>query len=201
MIDARTLRKTRAAISAWLIACTALMMAALLIAAPADAQDTPQEVQFGDENIGVELYAETMPVAGKEWMLALRFTPDPDSDEEWHGYWSNPGDAGLGMQLELNLPEGWNQGEALYPVPQRFVQEIGEGRSLMNHIYKGAYSVLIPVKIPADADVSGLGSLTGFVNFLACTDMLCVPQDALLIAKPPTQSPSQFLKWRAQIAP
>ena len=202
MIDARTLHPMRAAICAWLLACAALVMGAILVAAPAFAQELPQEVRFGDENISVELYAETAPVAGQEWMLALRFTPDPDSDEEWHGYWSNPGDAGLGMQLQLNLPDGWEQGAALYPVPQRFVQEIGdEGGGLMNHIYKGAYSVLVPVKVPADADVSGAGRLTGFVNYLACTDMLCVPQDAVLIAKPPTKSPSQFPKWRAEIAP
>ncbi len=202
MIDARTLRTPRAAICAWLLACAALMMGALLVAAPALAQELSQDVEFGDENIGVELYTETAPLAGEEWMLALRFTPDPDSDEEWHGYWSNPGDAGLGMQLQLNLPDEWEQGEALYPVPQRFVQAIGdEGDALMNHIYKGAYSVLIPVKVPADADVSAFGTLTGFVSYLACTDMLCVPQDASLLAKPPTKSPSQFPKWRAQIAP
>ena len=103
MIGARNFQPIRPAFLAWLIACAALLSAAM----PAAAKD----VLFGDDKIAVELIADGAPLAGEEWMLALRFRPEQTSGEEWHGYWSNPGDAGQGMRLELHLPEGWEQGE------------------------------------------------------------------------------------------
>jgi len=160
-----------------------------VIAGPAWAQAVPAEARFGDQNIAVELYADGAPVAGKEWMLALRFTPKA---REWHGYWSNPGDAGVGMRLTLDLPPDWEVGEALYPVPQRLLIS-----GLMNHIYEGPYTVLVPVTPGPSVNSMDLGPVTGHVDYLACTDQICVPQDALLTARPG----GDFARWRAEVAP
>lgn len=149
----------------------------------------PTEARYGDAKIAVALYADGAPLAGQEWMLALRFTP---SASEWHGYWSNPGDAGQGLKLWLDLPDGWQIGEARYPVPQRLTIS-----GLMNHIYEGPYTVLVPVQVPAGADVAALGRLAGHVEYLACTDQICVPQDALLRAG----AGGDFARWRAEVAP
>ncbi|BDI61662.1 thiol:disulfide interchange protein DsbD [Qipengyuania nanhaisediminis] len=170
-----------------------LAIMALVWAAGVRAQDIPAQPRYGDDNIAVALYADGAPRAGETWMLALRFTP---SSDEWHGYWSNPGDAGLGMDLRLALPEGWTMGAPLYPVPQRLVQELPSG-PLMNHIYKGEYAVLMPIAVPDDADIAGLPRIEGFVEFLACTDTVCVPQDALLEAR----QGGDFARWRSEIAP
>lgn len=178
-----------------------LAIAALLVfpsAVSAQEEEIPQEARFGDANIGVQLIADGAPRAGEEWMLALRFTP---SSEEWHGYWSNPGDAGLGMDLRLSLPEGWEVGEALYPVPQTLVQPLPGAGALMNHIYKGSYSVLVPVRVPEDAETQGLLQVSGYVEYLACTDEVCVPQDAVLRAGQASAKGGDFARWRAQIAP
>ena len=49
-------------------------------------------------HIAAELVAA--PAApGSEDMVAIHMTPE----KGWHGYWSNPGDAGLGMELDLSL--------------------------------------------------------------------------------------------------
>lgn len=178
---------SRFAFLAWMTT----LVAALLMASATLAQEaqTPREARYGDENIAVELFADGTPRAGEEWMLALRFTP---SAPEWHGYWSNPGDAGLGMEVDLDLPEGWIAGEPLYPVPETLVIS-----GLMNHIYEGEYAVLIPVRVGADADRLDLESITGHVEYLACTDKICVPQDAAL----ESSRAGDFAKWRAQIAP
>ncbi|MCK0127794.1 protein-disulfide reductase DsbD [Erythrobacter sp. F6033] len=170
---------------AWLIACAA-MLAAI---APASAQEIPTEARYGDDNIAVELRADGMPVAGQQWMLALKFTP---SAPEWHGYWSNPGDAGQGMMLRLALPDGWTMGEALYPVPKTLLIS-----GLMNHIYEGEYAVLVPVNVPADAEISGVPDFAGHVEYLACTDRVCVPQDAVLTAN----QGGDFARWQAEVAP
>ncbi len=180
-----------AAIGRGLTLVFAAMMAALLLAGSAFAQDPapPREARYGGENIAAELLADGMPRAGEEWMLALRFTP---SDAQWHGYWSNPGDAGLGMDLSLNLPDGWRAGEHLYPVPETLLIS-----GLMNHIYEGQYVVLVPVQVPADAVIEEMPQISGFVDYLACTDQVCVPQDAVLSIG----VGGDFARWRAQIAP
>jgi DsbC/DsbD-like thiol-disulfide interchange protein/cytochrome c biogenesis protein CcdA len=171
--------------AAWALALAAM----LVLAGPAAAQVTmPRAEEFGDANIAVELHADGTPVEGKEWLLALHFMP---SAPEWHGYWSNPGDAGAGMALTLDLPPDWEVGEARYPVPERLLIS-----GLMNHIYKGPYTVLVPVTPgPSVKDFSG--PLKAHVEYLACTDQICVPQDALLEAKPG----GDFARWRAQVAP
>lgn len=173
--------------AAWVLALVASV--ALLAPAPGHAQDAGgRKALFGDRNIAVELYAKGQPAEGKEWLLALRFMP---SAPEWHGYWSNPGDAGQGMRLSLDLPPDWEVGEARYPVPSRLL--IG---GLMNHIYEGPYTVLVPVT-PGPSVKGFAGPVRGHVEFLACTDQICVPQDALLEAK----AGGDFARWRAETAP
>ena len=154
-------------------AAFALLLAALAMVLP--SASWAQQARFGDENIAVELRSDGPPVPGETWMLALHFSP---SSREWHGYWSNPGDAGQGMQLSLDLPAGWEAGKPLYPVPQVLVIS-----GLMNHIYEGEYAVLVPVAVPESAAVQNVGPVTGFVSYLACTDRICVPQDANLVVR------------------
>ncbi len=146
-----------------------------------------QQVRYGDENIAVRAYLDPDPAKPNAATLALQFTP---RSAEWHGYWSNPGDAGQGMSLSLELPEGWTKGEALYPVPQTL-----EVAGLMNHVYKGEYTVLVPLRRSGDAP--DLGQVGGRVEYLACTDTICVPQDARLSSS----SGGDFARWRATIAP
>ena len=171
--------------AAWLLALVAI----LALLAPAAAQEAGgRKANFGDSNIAVALYAEGAPAEGREWLLALRFTPRAS---EWHGYWSNPGDAGAGMTLSLDLPPDWEVGEARYPVPERLVIS-----GLMNHVYKGPYTVLVPVT-PGPSVKSYTGPLRGHVEYLACTDQICVPQDALLEAR----GGGDFARWRTEVAP
>lgn len=172
-------------IAAWVLA----LVASVMLAGAGHAQETPSKALYGDENIAAALFADGSPRAGGEWMLALRFTP---RSPEWHGYWSNPGDAGQGMRLRLDLPEGWEAGDPLYPVPKRLSIS-----GLMNHIYEGQYVVLVPVKVPAGADVARAPRVTGHVEYLACTDQICVPQDAVLTAR----QGGDFARWRAEVAP
>lgn len=177
-----------ALLAGWLKALAALWLA--LCAVGAAAQDGPlAEPRFGDDNIAVDLFAEGAPEPGETWMLALRFTP---SASEWHGYWRNPGDAGQGMTLKLDLPDGWTAGEPVYPVPETLV--IG---GLMNHIYEGRYAVLVPVRVPEDSAVGSVPEIRARVEYLACTDRVCVPQDAVVTARPG----GDFSRWRAGLAP
>ncbi|MXO62216.1 thiol:disulfide interchange protein [Altererythrobacter oceanensis] len=170
------------------LAALCLLLFALL-APSADAQP-----RLDSSKMAVELVADGQPEPGSEWLLALHFTP---SSPEWHGYWSNPGDAGLGMTLDWRLPPGWKVGEPLYPVPETLL--IG---GLMNHIYEGDYAVLVPVTVPRNANVADREPVELSIDYLACTDRVCVPQSARLVLDPATsRTDGRFGAWRAAIAP
>ena len=52
---------------------------------------------------------------------------DPDAPAPgWHGYWLNPGDAGLPMDVQWQLPEGFAVGPLRYPVPARLDRRADE---------------------------------------------------------------------------
>lgn len=156
----------------WLAALLALAFA--LIIPPAQAQSIV--AGGGEPNIKAELIAASAAEPGKELLLAIRFEPSPG----WHGYWKNPGDAGYGMKLDWDLPAGWVAGEPLYPVPQKLLLS-----GLMNHVYKGGYTVLVPVRLPSAASTSGIVKIGLHAEWLACTDEVCVPEeDDLALALP-----------------
>ncbi len=185
MLHARIFTALIRQLLAWLLA----LAASVLLAVPAMAQaPAPADPLIGSDNIAVTLHAEGAPVEGKEWLLALHFVP---KGPEWHGYWSNPGDAGAGMVLALDLPPDWEVGEPRYPVPKRLVVS-----GLMNHVYEGPYTVLVPVT-PGPSVKSFTGPVGGTVDYLACTDQICVPQFARLSASPG----DDFARWRAGAAP
>jgi DsbC/DsbD-like thiol-disulfide interchange protein/cytochrome c biogenesis protein CcdA len=141
-------------------------------------------------HVAAELVPEAPATPGKPVTLALHFTPEPG----WHGYWSNPGDAGYGLDLKWHLPDGWKAGEPQYPVPQML--SIG---GLMNHVYEAEYAVLVPLAVPPGA--TGPTPLAVDANWLACTREVCVPEKATLTAVIPASGArdARFDRWRAAI--
>ncbi|ABC63919.1 thiol:disulfide interchange protein [Erythrobacter litoralis HTCC2594] len=170
-----------------MFALLALLLAALA-AVPAAAQG---------QNIRVALVAEGPVAPGGETTLAFKFAP---VSEEWHGYWANPGDAGLPMQLEWDLPEGVSVGEPLYPTPKRLVID-----GLMNHIFEGDYAVLLPLRLTEDYAGPDVLQVSVEAFYLACTDQICVPEDAQLQVSIPvgesTASGTEFAAFRSALAP
>jgi DsbC/DsbD-like thiol-disulfide interchange protein/cytochrome c biogenesis protein CcdA len=87
----------------------------------------------------------------------------------WHGYWLNPGDAGLPMSVEWHLPEGWSVGPLRYPVPHRLLVS-----GIVNYVYEDDYAVLTSLKVPAGT--TGTHRIAAKMRWLACTDKICVPE-------------------------
>jgi DsbC/DsbD-like thiol-disulfide interchange protein/cytochrome c biogenesis protein CcdA len=110
----------------------------------------------------------------------------------WHGYWLNPGDAGLPMQVKWKLPKGWSVGDLQYPVPTRLTIA-----GLMNYVYEKDYAVLLRLKAPANA--SGAVPIRAEAHWLACTDKICVPESGELSLEVPvgsgTPNRAQFDQW------
>jgi len=136
-----------------------------------------------------ELVAEGAAPPGGEVELALHMRPAPG----WHGYWLNPGDAGLPMTVDWHLPAGFSAGPLRYPVPGRL-----EVAGLMNYVYERDYAVLVRLKVPANAQ--GIVPIRAQARWLACTDRVCVPEEGTLSLDLPvgtgTPNRAQFDEWR-----
>jgi len=172
-----------------------LVAALLLLLLPWAAPPAVQAQGQPNNYIAADLVAESQPEPGETLTVALRFRPQ----DGWHGYWSNPGDAGLGMELDWTLPEGWEAGEPLYPVPEA-LELIG----LINHVYKEPYAVLVPISVPEDADVARVAPISVQADWLACSDRLCVREgDTLRLRFPQVteQLRADFDGHRAAVPP
>ena len=140
-----------------------------------------------------ELVAEGPAPAGGEVELAIRMQPAPG----WHGYWLNPGDAGLPMVVKWQLPQGFAAGPLQYPVPTRLIVA-----GLMNYVFERDYAVLVRLKVPANAH--GTVPIRADAHWLACTDKICVPEQGELALDLPvgsgTPRRAQFDAWRMSLA-
>ena len=143
-----------------------LALAALLIGTAAHGQAQ----QPAQNAIASSLIPETAIVApGRMVTLALMMRPKPG----WHGYWKNPGDSGMETQIAWELPAGLTAGPIQYPVPDRLVMA-----GLMNYVYKGDYAQLIDVAVPSGAAPGMKLPIRARIDYLACTDEICVPETA-----------------------
>ena len=148
-------------------------------------------------HIAAALVASSGGVPGGTITLALEMEPAPG----WHGYWSNPGDAGFGMALAWALPSGASVGKPRYPVPQTLVLA-----GLMNHVYEREFAVLIPLTIPQNVLPGSRLPISVKADWLACTDQVCVPERAELativaVIAPGTATPAdkRFDEWMRRL--
>ncbi|MFC3442401.1 protein-disulfide reductase DsbD family protein [Sphingobium rhizovicinum] len=148
-----------------------IMMTLALLAGASNAK---AQTAFGGGNahIAAVLAAESgAPKAGEGTTIAFAMTPQAG----WHGYWENPGDAGLGMSVDWTLPKGVTIGALRYPVPETLLIS-----GLMNHVYEGPYAVLADLKVAADVAPGTHLPVRAKAQWLACTDKICVPQNGEL---------------------
>ena len=139
-----------------------LLTAWLLPAASASAQPASR--------VAVSLHASSAaPAPGRTTMLAIRFTPDPG----WHGYWSNPGDSGLPPSVKWSAPAGVRIGALQHPAP-----EVLRVAGMTSFVHGGQHVLLAPMQVPASSKAGDALAVMGELDFLICSDSLCVPQKA-----------------------
>jgi thiol:disulfide interchange protein len=142
-----------------------LILLLLLCAFPALAQLPP-----GQKAMSVRLVPETArPAPGSRVTLALVMSPRPG----WHGYWQNPGDAGVGTRIAWQLPAGASAGPIRYPVPERLIIQ-----GLMNYVFEGEHALLVDLQLPSGLAPGAKLPVRGKVDYLVCTDRICVPESA-----------------------
>jgi DsbC/DsbD-like thiol-disulfide interchange protein/cytochrome c biogenesis protein CcdA len=124
----------------------------------------------GGRHMDVRLAAESGRVL-PGGTVTLAFVMHPQAG--WHGYWVNPGDAGAEPRVHWNLPEGWHADPLQYPVPGRLLV-IG----LMNYVFDRDYALLATVHVPAGAELDVVFPVDARLDYLVCTDTVCVPETA-----------------------
>ncbi|MEA3038309.1 MAG: hypothetical protein QOE79_822, partial [Sphingomonadales bacterium] len=132
----------------------------LWLALPAGAQASPQRHM----DVSLVPEARTAP-AGGTVTLAIVMRPQPG----WHGYWENPGDAGMANRIAWTLPAGAAAGPVRYPVPQRLLVA-----GLMNYVYEGEYAALLDLKLPAGLAAGAAVPVAAKIDYLVCTEKICV---------------------------
>ncbi|WP_367184736.1 protein-disulfide reductase DsbD family protein [Sphingopyxis sp.] len=170
-------------------AALALLAFAMLTIAPARAQAP---------HIAAKLVAESAaPAPGGTTAIALTMAPE----KGWHGYWLNGGDAGFGLQVEWNAPEGVTVTPFRYPVPEALILF-----GMMNHVYEHPYALLADVRVDKGVAPGTDLTLTGIANWLACTDKVCVPEKAVISValkagdgKIAATQRARFDAWRARL--
>ena len=185
----RTVDLRRHAIVTIWRAALALLAFAILALAPARAQAP---------HIAAKLVAESAaPAPGGATPIALTMTPE----KGWHGYWLNGGDAGFGLQVEWNAPEGVTVTPFRYPVPEALILF-----GMMNHVYEHPYALLADVRVDKSVAPGTDLTLTGLANWLACTDKVCVPEKAVVSValkagdgKIAAAERTRFDAWRAHL--
>lgn len=144
----------------------ALFAAALLgfIAGPIAAQ--------GTANINASVLAESSsPKPGTTTRIAIRMVPRTG----WHGYWVNPGDSGLSVEANWTVPDGVTMGDLRHPAPTLL-----ELAGLASYVHKGAFTLLTDLNLNDDVAPGTSIPLRVNLSWLACSDMLCVPERATL---------------------
>jgi thiol:disulfide interchange protein len=123
-------------------------------------------------HIAARLLAESdAPAAGSRVTLAFAMKPAPG----WHGYWQNPGDAGVETRVTWSAPPGLRFGPLLYPVPQTLLIA-----GLMNYVYESDYAELVTLDLPAGLAKGAALPIRAKLDWLACNPQMCVPETATL---------------------
>lgn len=138
-----------------------LMMCFIYLTFPLHAASS-----FPPSHVNVELIQEDETIkAGHPFWVALHLEIEP----EWHAYWKNPGDAGIPLKVEWNLPAGFEAGPLEWPFPEKFTVE-----DMVGFGYAGEVVLLTKITPPATIDAAEI-NLSANVRWLVCSSTTCQP--------------------------
>lgn len=130
--------------------------------------------------INVSLLADrTGMVPGGTVDLAVQF----ELPDEWHIYWSNPGEGGLETRLDWKLPKGYTISPARFPQPAREVDEM----DAHTFILEGSPAILATLAAPKEAVPGEKARIEVEASWLACKK-LCFPGRRTLVLELPIVS-------------
>lgn len=149
------------AILAWLTAGFVV-----LLPIPAAAQNA--------RHIEASLAFETRsPSPGENVTIAIRMVPEAG----WHGYWSNPGEVGLPVEARWQTPSGVSVSPLRHPAPHLL-----NVQGIASYVHEGPFTLLATMQVPEGLSRGAALPVSVALNWLVCSDTLCVPESATLSA-------------------
>lgn len=123
-------------------------------------------------HIEASLFAETRaPAPGEDVRIAIQMSPEPG----WYGYWINPGDSGLPVSVEWQAPTGVRFGKLRHPAPTLL-----DIQGIASYVHDGPFTLLATMTVPKGMKPGTALPIMANLNWLACSDSLCVPENACL---------------------
>ena len=104
--------------------------------------------------------------AGEPFWVIVDLKIEPN----WNVYWKNPGDTGMPVSIEWDLPSGFVADAQQWPYPQRM-----EADSFVGFGYENNVAFLSRITPPKDLDHEGAYPLKAKIKYLVCSDSACLP--------------------------
>ncbi len=133
--------------------------------APASAQERHIEASLAFET--------RTPKPGESVTLAIRMKPESG----WHGYWTNPGAAGLPVEADWEVPTGVTVSSLRHPAPHLL-----DVQGIASYVHDGPFTLLATMKVPQSLVQGAALPVEVALSWLVCSDTLCVPERATLSA-------------------
>jgi thiol:disulfide interchange protein DsbD len=141
------------------------IVAAPVLSQPAGALSQPAQKDTSPHS-SAELVSEFSTITpGEVFTLGLMVKLEP----EWHSYWVNPGDAGLGTTIKWDDKKGATISEVIYPAPHYIPTP-----PLASYGYEKEVMLLLDVTPPASWKRGDTVTLSGRADFLVCREV-CLP--------------------------
>lgn len=151
--------------SPWIATYLSIVLGAVAMPSAAQPLDA-MEIDEPDP-VRARLASErTALVAGRVNILGVVFEIDP----EWHIYWPGQNDTGMPTAFTLDLPEGFEIRDTVWPAPHRY-ESPGD---LLDHVYEETTLVMVPVFVPMGAERTGTVKITADAEWLMCREA-CIP--------------------------
>ncbi len=121
----------------------------------------------GPPAVKVELLQEEQTVQpGRPFWVALAL----HIDDGWHVYWKNPGDIGMPLKVDWQLPAGYEACPLQWPFPEKFITA-----DMVGFGYKGDVMLLSLITPPQNLELNKPQQLTAKVEWLVCSSLMCQP--------------------------
>lgn len=102
---------------------------------------------------------------GTPFSLLLHFK----IDDQWHTYWKNPGDLGMPISINWDLPEGFKVNEIHWPTPDRLSSD-----SIVGIGYEKELFLLVNLTAPENVE-NPTANVKAQITWLACSNDMCLP--------------------------
>lgn len=125
---------------------------------------------FGNKAVQVQLIQEKETIQpGQPFWVALHF----EIEKDWHIYWKNPGDIGMPLKIDWQLPSGFQAAPLEWPYPEKFT-----AADMVGFGYSGDVVLLSLITPPKNLEAGSDHKIGAQMEWLVCSALMCQPGSA-----------------------